>query len=300
MRVTQMALSAGGQILLALSAIAVPAAIIRLGAIPSLEGALALDADVVSILRRICMIIAFVAGYWTYVRMVEKRPAIELSFKPVTIALSGLVGGISIAAPMGALYVAGVYSVTGLGDQGDLTGIALVIFAAALLEEIVFRGVLFGIIERHFGMWVALLAPSVLFSVLHLFNDHWAGWLGVVSVVLLGIMWSLVYFLTRNLWAAAANHALWNFTIFATGLPLTGQQEWRGSAPMQSDYSGAAMWTGGAAGPENSIFVIICIAFIVGALLWVTRKQRSTRNLPTPDSRSVFRQISQSPLDSKG
>ena len=292
MRVTQTALSAGGQILLALSAIAVPAVIIRLGVIPYLESALALDADVVSTLRRIGMIVAFVAGYWTYVRAVEKRPASELSLKPATIALAGLAGGVSIAAPMGALYVAGAYSVTSLGDHGDLTGIALVIFAAALLEELVFRGVLFGIIERHFGMWIALLAPSVLFSALHLFNDHWGGWPDIISGVLLGMMWSLVYLLTRNLWAAAANHALWNFTIFATGLPLTGQQDWRGSAPMQSDYSGALMWTGGAAGPENSFFVIICIAFIVGTLLWVAEKQRSSRKLPNLGGRSVSRQIS--------
>ncbi len=275
MRVSQTALSASGQILLVLGAIAAPTAVIRLGVIPYLESSLSLDADVASFLRRIGMIMAFVAGYWAYVRLVEKRPASELSFKPATITLSGLAGGVSIAAPMGALYVAGVYSVTSLGDHGDLTGIALVIFAAALLEELVFRGVLFGIIERHFGMWIALLAPSVLFSVLHIFNDNWTGWLGVVSGVLLGLMWSLVYLLTRNLWAAASNHALWNFTIFATGLPLTGQQDWRRSAPIQSDYSGAPMWTGDAAGPENSIFVIIFIGLIVGALLWAVGKPQA-------------------------
>lgn len=270
-------MSAGGGILLALIAIAIPAAIVRLGLVPGLASVFGLGEDVVPTLRRISMIVAFVAGYWVFVRLVEKRAATELAFRPVTIALSGLAGSLSIAVPMAALYAVGVFSVTGMGDQDGLAGIALVILAAALLEEIIFRGVIFGIIERHFGLWAALIAPSILFSALHLFNDNWAGWFGFTSGVLLGVMWSLVYVLTRNLWAAAANHAVWNFTIFATGLPLTGQQDWRAAAPLHSDYTGADIWTGGAAGPEDSLFVIGCILVIVVALLWKTGALRRAK-----------------------
>ena len=277
MPVVRKLLFTGGQILLALIAIAIPAAFVRLGLVPGLAAVFGLGEDVVPTLRRISMIVAFVAGYWMFVRLVEKRAAAELAFRPVTIALSGLAGSLSIAVPMAALYAVGVFSVTGLGNQDGLAGIALVILAAALLEEIIFRGVIFRIIERHFGLWSALIAPSILFSALHLFNDNWAGWFGFTSGVLLGVMWSLVYVLTRNLWAAAANHAVWNFTIFATGLPLTGQQDWRASAPLQSDYTGADIWTGGAAGPEDSLFVIACILVIVVVLLWKTGALRRAK-----------------------
>lgn len=258
---------------LALLLIAIPVLGVRLAIIPAIDHLFNLDQAQQSFLRRIFMIFAFVGGYWVFVRFAEKRQVSELSFQPVTIGISGSLGAIAIAVPMVGLYVSGLLSVSGFGSSSAWAMIALVIFAAALLEEILFRALLFRIVFEKFGFWVALILPSVLFSVLHLFNDHWAGWYGIVSGVLLGVMWSLVYVLTQNVWAAAANHALWNFTIFATGLPLTGQADWRTAAPLQSDYKGADLWTGGASGPEESIVVIVWVFCIVVTLVWFCLKR---------------------------
>lgn len=271
MRFLSPALAAGGRILLAFIMIAIPAAIVRLVLVPGMEALLNLSDPAVVVLRRVGMMTGIVAGYWMYVRLVEKRAAAELSFRPATIGLSGLAGSASIAVPMFVLYVFGAFALTGTGGDGGLAGIALLILAAALLEEVVFRAVIFGIIERHLGLWSALLAPSLLFSALHLFNFHWGGWAAFVSVVLLGLMWSLVYAVTRNLWAATANHALWNFTIILTGLPLTGQQQWRAAAPLHSEIRGNVLWTGGEAGPEGSLLVILFVIVITSGLLWFVR-----------------------------
>jgi hypothetical protein len=48
--------------------------------------------------------------------------------------------------------------------------------------------------------------------------------------VLTGLMWAGVYIASRSLWVAAAHHACWNATIFLSGLPLSGQEEWRAQA----------------------------------------------------------------------
>jgi hypothetical protein len=63
----------------------------------------------------------------------------------------------------------------------------------------------------------------------------------------------------------AAHHCCWNATIFLTGLPLSGQEEWRRQAPLVSEYLGSVLWTGGAFGPENSVLsiglsLVICLA----------------------------------------
>ena len=258
---------------LALVLIAIPVLGVRLAIIPAIDHLFNLDQAQQSFIRRLFMIFAFVGGYWIFVRFTENRQVSELSFQPVTIGISGILGATAIAVPMVGLYVSGLLSVSGFGSSSAWAMIALVIFAAALLEEILFRALLFRIVFEKFGFWIALILPSLLFSVLHLFNDHWAGWYGFVSGVLLGVMWSLVYVLTQNVWAAAANHALWNFTIFASGLPLTGQADWRTAAPVQSDYEGADLWTGGASGPEESIVVIFWVFGIVVALIWLCLKR---------------------------
>ncbi|MEM9570852.1 MAG: type II CAAX endopeptidase family protein [Pseudomonadota bacterium] len=258
---------------LALVLIAIPVFGVRLALIPAIDHLFNLDQEQQSLIRRMLMIFAFVGGYWVFVHLAEKRPVSELSFQPVTIGIAGVLGAAAIALPMVGLYLSGLLSVSGFGSSSAWMMIALVIFAAALLEEILFRALLFRIVFEKFGFWIALILPSLLFSVLHLFNDHWAGWYGIISGVLLGVMWSLVYALTQNVWAAAANHALWNFTIFASGLPLTGQADWRSSAPLQSDYVGSDLWTGGASGPEESIAVIVWVFCIVIILVWLCLKR---------------------------
>ncbi len=258
---------------LAFVLIAIPVVSVRLAVIPAIDHLFNLSHEQQSLIRRILMIFAFVGGYWVFVHFIEKRRVSELSFRPATIGISGFLGATVIGLPMVGLYLSGLLSVSGFGSSSAWVMIALFIFAAALLEEILFRALLFRIVFEKFGFWIALILPSLLFSVLHLFNDHWAGWYGIVSGALLGVMWSLVYVLTQNVWAAAANHAMWNFTIFASGLPLTGQADWRTSAPLQSDYIGADFWTGGASGPEESIVVIAWVFCVVVALVWLCLKR---------------------------
>jgi hypothetical protein len=95
----------------------------------------------------------------------------------------------------------------------------------------------------------------------------------LISVTLLGLLWGGVFVLTRNLWVVAANHAAWNFTIVLCGIPLSGIEDWRTLAPIESRFAGPDWLTGGMFGPESSLLVIATVAVAVVLLLRAARRR---------------------------
>src|SRR3546814_14021170 len=74
------------------------------------------------------------------------------------------------------------------------------------------RGVIFRLIERWLGSWIALAISAALFGAGHLANPN-ASWFAAVCIALeAGIMLGAIYMVTRRLWAAVGIHAAVNFT----------------------------------------------------------------------------------------
>src|SRR3546814_4514721 len=93
------------------------------------------------------------------------------------------------------------------------------------------RGVIFRLIERWLGSWIALAISAALFGAGHLANPN-ASWFAAVCIALeAGIMLGAIYMVTRRLWAAVGIHAAWNFTqggiygIAISGLDTQGRSE---------------------------------------------------------------------------
>lgn len=241
------------------------------GLIPLVDAQFHPDTDLLSAIRRCCIFVAATAGYWAYVHWYEKRDATELRLRPVPLMLGGASGALLIGLPMAALFALGSYQVVHFnGFHPSLLGAAGVIAIAAMLEELTFRCVLFQVIERSWGTSVALVVQAVVFALQHLENVAQGGVFDVVAmlvnVTLGGLLWAGVFIVTRNLWAATANHAAWNFTILLSGLPLSGIEDWQAIAPLESRYNGADWLTGGMFGPESS-FVVIALTTI--PTLWL-------------------------------
>lgn len=95
----------------------------------------------------------------------------------------------------------------------------------------------------------------------------------LMSVTVLGLLWGGLFVLTRNLWVVAANHAAWNFTILLSGVPLSGIEDWRAVAPLESRYAGPDWLTGGMFGPESSLLVIVSATVVVVLLLRAARRR---------------------------
>ena len=267
-----------GSLLLGLIAISGPVLLFRKGLLPLIDGVFHPGAGWLRAFRHAGILASGLAGYWAYVHWHEKRDATELRLRPVSTMLAGASGAFLLALPVTVLFALGVYEVVLFrGVSLGLLGVASVIGIAATLEELVGRCLLFRVLEQAWGTRVALVAQAVLFALQHLENVEHGGIADVVvmlvSVTLLGVLWAGVFVLARNLWVVAANHAAWNFTIILTGLPLSGIEEWRVLAPLESRYVGSNWLTGGIFGPESSLVVIASTTIAAVLILRAARRR---------------------------
>ncbi|MCJ7434908.1 MAG: CPBP family intramembrane metalloprotease [Anaerolineales bacterium] len=136
-------------------------------------------------------------------------------------------------------------------------------FALAVLsgvfEEILFRGILFRIVEESLGTWLSLLFSALLFGLLHLGNPNATLWAAIAIAMEAGILLAAAFIVTRRLWLVIGIHFAWNFTqggIFS--ISVSGNQV---DGLLQATLTGPELLAGGAFGAETSIFaVIVCLA----------------------------------------
>jgi hypothetical protein len=251
--------------------------VFRQGLLPLINVTFRPGPEWLSAFRRAGILLASLAGYWAYVHWYEQRDATELRLQPLRLLLGGASGAILVALPMAVLFALGAYKLVQFrGPSSMLWGAAALIGIAAILEELVFRCLLFRVLERALGTWVALAVQALLFALQHLENVKHGGAADVlamlVSVTMLGLLWAGLFALTRNLWVVAANHAAWNFSILLSGVPLSGNEDWRLLAPLESRYAGPDWLTGGMFGPESSLLVILTATVAVVLLLLAVRR----------------------------
>jgi uncharacterized protein len=246
--------------------------VFRQGLLPLIDMVFRPGPEWLSALRRAGIFLAAIAGYWAYTHWYEKREASELRLRPIRLMLGGASGAALAAFPIAVLFALGSYELVLLRSASPaLLGVAVLIGIAATLEELTYRCLLFRVLERAWGTGVALVVQSVTFAVMHLANVEQGGILDaatmLVSVTMLGLLWTGVFILTRNLWVVAANHAAWNFTILLSGVPLSGIEDWRDLVPLETRYAGPDWLTGGMFGPESSSIVIMLVTVAVVLLL---------------------------------
>lgn len=215
------------------------------------------------------------AAYSFYVRRFEGRPVTEYGSRgAVRELLAGLALGLAVfTAAISTLSALGVYRITGLGTVQALAIPALLSVGAAVLEETVFRGVLFRLVEAWGGSWVGLAVSSALFGMGHLMNPH-ATLLGVTAIVFeAGIMLAAAFMLTRRLWLAIGIHAGWNFAeggVF--GVRVSGQPS---HGLLDGQLVGPDWLTGAEFGAEGSLVaVLFCVLLGVLLLALAVRRGR--------------------------
>ncbi|WP_083512024.1 CPBP family intramembrane glutamic endopeptidase [Amphibacillus sediminis] len=93
-------------------------------------------------------------------------------------------------------------------DQMELNGIHLFflviafVFTAPILEEILFRGIIFGFLKTRTAKFFALLLASLTFGLLH--PGH------ILSATVMGAVFTLLYDKTKTLWMSILLHMAWN------------------------------------------------------------------------------------------
>ena len=104
---------------------------------------------------------------------------------------------------------------------------ALGVFMAPFVEEVVFRGFLFPVVERRLGKASAVTATALLFSGVHV-SQLWGSWAAIILITVVGFTLSTVRARTDALLPSFIIHLAYNSTVcllfligvFVQGFPV--------------------------------------------------------------------------------
>lgn len=190
------------------------------------NGVAGLVPDVVpdSITYSVVGLLVTVVALTAYARLVFKRSLRWFAFRdPDASTIPWIAAGLALPAVAVAINTV-FHGGQVVGTNVDPTTVAVSLLGSvgvglftAVLEEFVFRGMLFRLLEDRFNVVVAILAPALVFSVLHTgrADTQVELWLVLARTVVGGVLFGLIVHRTRNLWNAVAVHAGWNFFLGA-------------------------------------------------------------------------------------
>ena len=211
--------------------------------------------------------VVVVAIYKLAIRHLGAHPRDDMRGEHLTRDLGlGLVGGTAIFSAVTVVAaMLGVYRIIGPGDGNDLVyALVTMGIVPGVMEETLFRGIMFRHLEDFGGTWFALALTSALFGAAHFFNPNATTFSSFAIAVEAGIMLGGAYMLTRSLWLSIGIHAAWNFTqgeIY--DVPVSGIDQ---HGLVQAKLSGPELLSGGTFGLEASVIALV-IATAFG--LWM-------------------------------
>ncbi|MFC5674629.1 CPBP family intramembrane glutamic endopeptidase [Streptomyces incanus] len=220
----------------------------------------------------VCVLAVLVYGW--VVSKTEHRPATEVARKGAGAAIGRgmLIGVAMFGAVITNIYVNAHYEINGLGSVSGAVGLVGFMAAASVTEELIFRGVLFRIIEERTGTWIALTLTGLLFGLSHLLNPDADLWGALAIAIEAGGMLAAAYAATRTLWVPIGLHFGWNFAaagIFST--EVSGNDTPQGL--LDSMTSGPTWVTGGDFGPEGSVYAVLFGVLVTIGFIWLARKR---------------------------
>ncbi len=176
-----------------------------------LAGGLILVFGLLPVLLRACY-----ETYKTYLRATGILFPIERHHRIVLIAFL-LVASFLLTADLTQNGLAGLATYHAAHGIPTLALAAFASLQAALVEELIFRGIAFNFLRRRLPVWVALLLPALLFGFAHI----WWGLGRVATTAFMGALFALLRWRTDNVWGPIAMHFLINF-----GFPIPAWVGW--------------------------------------------------------------------------
>jgi membrane protease YdiL (CAAX protease family) len=216
---------------------------------------------------------AMLLSYWIYVRLLEKRPVVELSGSkmPQEFGAGLLVGALMVSAVIAMTWAFGAYTFTGMNAWSLAIALPLVqMVFVAVFEEVLCRGIVFRIAEQSLGSWAALAISALLFGLAHAPGSG-AGPLALGVTAAAGVFFSAAYMLTRRLWFCIGIHIAWNYTLGTIfSIPVSGHES---TGLLRGQLSGPDWMTGGAFGLEATLFTLLVLLVLGAWLLWRARQR---------------------------
>ncbi len=132
------------------------------------------------------------------------------------------------------------------------------------------------------GFWQAAWVTSTLFGFVHTGNNG-ENWIGIFAAAAIGFVFCVSIWATGSAWWAIGCHAGWDWgeTYFygASDSGLVAPGHYLTSTPR-----GAALWSGGADGPEGSVLVlaVILLLLLLVLVLYGRARTRVSSTSPAP------------------
>ena len=144
---------------------------------------------------------------------------------------------------------------------------------AGLVEEMVFRGIIMGVLENRCNRYVAIFVPSVLFGLLHIMGAE-LSLLSIIQLIIagsvVGILFSLVTYESENVWNGAVMHAVWNI-IMIGGIVQISESADESAINNYILGSNSFLITGGDFGVEASIVSVLAYLVFIGLALYLMK-----------------------------
>jgi uncharacterized protein len=158
---------------------------------------------------------SFAAPFW---RTIGWR-AFELSHIPRALRYFGFIaGGFLLSAAVQAASIA-------FGNKTKVPMQALfqdrrsamllllmAVFVAPVIEETIFRGYIYPVVARSWGMVAGVLFTGILFGLLHA-PQLWGGWVQIALLVVVGIVFTYARAVSRTVLASYLLHVSYNFFV---------------------------------------------------------------------------------------
>jgi len=193
-------------------------------------------------------------GYTFLYQYYEKRKITELSQKGLfkNLSLGILIGVVLQSLTIFMIYLYGGFSIISVNNIIFLLPSLTMAFTSGVIEEVLFRGILFRLTEEKLGSYIALVISGLIFGALHYANPNSSIDAALGLAIQAGLLLGAAYIYSRNLWFPIALHFAWNFTqsgIF--GASTSGHKI--AKSLLTTKIEGLEWITGGEFGPEGSI-----------------------------------------------
>ena len=205
-------------------------------------------------------VLALYALWWQWT---EKQKARDIPMRRLAgdTAIGFGVGILFFILVTGFIALMGGYRIDSVNwDWNALVRSLFMFLVVGVGEEVLFRGIVFRMIDDRWGTAVALLVSALIFGFVHISNNNATVWSSVAIAVEAGLLLGAAYKWSGTLWVPIGIHWSWNYfqgPVFGFAVSGNGTQSLVDPVIQGSDWL-----TGGSFGAEASI-----PAFVLGLAL---------------------------------
>ncbi len=229
--------------------------------------------------------------FWLFAHYVVKKPS---SFFMIRKPTKEILKWISVGFVL-PLSVVSIYLIFGkielLGHVDPLSSSVIIYLVVAtismallggIIEEILFRGYMFRILEEKWNSVIAIVGPALLFSIVHLLMIDSFDLINIALVIifgtLIGTMFGLIVYTTRNIWCPVVVHGIWNLFLAGRIIRISAFEEHQFSAIYQLQIiSDKILLTGGSFGVESAVPAMAVYIITIFLLLFYGKKYKQKK-----------------------